>query len=72
MTASLIVYIVHKKVVSSSKKLIVLENKARILKEFHDKINLIVDQPKPTSDSFNGGNTSRRFFYEITLNSLYI
>lgn len=43
-------------------KEVVLENKARIQKEFRDRCGLIVDKPKPGFGNSNDGNTARRFF----------
>lgn len=47
----------------------VSENKARIQKEFRDRIGLIVDQPKPGYGSTNDGNTARRFFENTEVSS---
>lgn len=43
-------------------KKIVLDNKARIQKEFRERCGLIVDKPKPGFGNTNDGNTARRFF----------
>lgn len=45
------------------------ETKARIQKEFKEKLDLIVDKPKTGFRSTNDGNTARRFFENPVLSA---